>query len=671
MSSRSIRGWAVALAALALACAPAPATARTLETILQDDAQLLHRPESQLRRSLEELRLLGVDRIRVTAGWSVLTRDPDSETRPDFDATNPAAYEQERWRTLDRLVVLAGEYGFKTMIDIGFFAPRWASLDAPGERGRTHPDPGHFRDFATAVAKRYSGTFILPRHVQASAGIKVGSDEKYFNDLYGSVNFDSAEGLHASLGAGYLFGDRQGADAVAETLGTDGRLPTRAVPQVDVLTLWNEPNHTGFLRPQWRWRDGRPEPYSPHLYREMVRMAYPAVKEVHPDARVLVGATSFDGGRPGSGTGGVPPLRFLRELACVNRRFERLRTGDCAGFRQLPGDGWSHHPYSLSTRPGRGNPRGEPDNVPVAELPRLARTLDRLVRMGRLAPRIRHIWVTEYGYETNPPVRRVRWDPNDQAQFLPWAEYLAWRVPSVRTFAQFLLRDVPPGNVRVAKSRRRAFGQWQSGLLFADGRPKWYSPESFRAALVAERRGGRRMHFWIRLRLGGGMRTVVVERARAGSQRWRAVRTESPSGRRPHLSFTADGDAVSQRYADVERAGAHHYRLRYGTPDGWRVTPRIKPIVRRRLGFLCARRGVGPRALVRRSVCCRARAPTLRRRPRARAHGARRTGFVAIAPPLQHRWPAYTRSQGGLPLSGESGSRVAGGECVVMPRTAA
>ena len=577
----SIRGWCLALVALALVCVPAPASARTLETILQDDAQLLHRPENQLRRSLEELRLLGVDRIRVTAGWSVLTREPDAGTRPDFDATDPAAYEQERWRNLDRLVVLAGEYGFQIMIDIAFFAPRWASLDAPGERGRTHPDPGHYRDFAAAVARRYSGTFIIPRPVESRASLTLGADDSFLGDLFGTTNVNATVGLHDMFSAGYVFGEREGEDALDETFGTDGRLPTRPLPEVDVFTLWNEPNHTGFLRPQWRWRDGRPVPYSPHLYREMLRMAYPAVKAARPDSTVLVGATSFDGGRPGSGRGGVPPLRFIRELACVNRRFEPIRGGDCARFQTVPGDGWSHHPYSLQTRPGRGNPRGRPDNAPIAELGKLARTLDRVVRMGRLARGARDIWVTEYGYETNPPVRRVRWDPNDQAQFLPWAEYLAWRVPSVRSFAQFLLRDLPPGNVRVAKSRRRGFGQWQSGLLFADGRPKWFSPESFRAALVAERRSGQRMHFWIRLRLGAGPRTVVVERARPGSQRWEAVRTESASGSRAYLDFTADGDAVTQRYADVERAGAHQYRLRYATPDGWRVTPRIKPITRR------------------------------------------------------------------------------------------
>ncbi len=63
----------------------------------------------------------------MTAGWSVLTRNADDTKRPEFDATDPRAYEQERFRNLDRLLILANQYGFKTMVDIAFWAPHWAS----------------------------------------------------------------------------------------------------------------------------------------------------------------------------------------------------------------------------------------------------------------------------------------------------------------------------------------------------------------------------------------------------------------------------------------------------------------------------------------------------------------------------------------------------------------
>ncbi len=69
---------------------------------------------------------------------------------------------------------------------------------------------------------------------------------------------------------------------------------------------------------------------------------------------------------------------------------------------------------------------------------------------------------------------------------MPWGEYLAWRVPTVRSFAQFLLRDLPPGRERVGASRRRPFGEWYSGLEFTDGRPK-PAMDAFRAGLFVRR----------------------------------------------------------------------------------------------------------------------------------------------------------------------------------------
>ena len=112
-----------------MTAAPAPAQRQALETILQDDAQLLHGDEEQVRAALAQIKEFGVDRLRLTAGWSVLTRNADGKERPlDFDATDPAAYEQMRWAGLDRAVRLAAEQGFAVMVDVGFWAPLWAMV---------------------------------------------------------------------------------------------------------------------------------------------------------------------------------------------------------------------------------------------------------------------------------------------------------------------------------------------------------------------------------------------------------------------------------------------------------------------------------------------------------------------------------------------------------------
>ena len=96
-----------------------PTGERRMETVVQDDALLLHRPET-LDDSLAKIVALGFDRVRLTAGWSVLTREPDSTTKPEFDATDPAAYEQDKWLNLDRAVRKAQAAGLKVMIDAAF-----------------------------------------------------------------------------------------------------------------------------------------------------------------------------------------------------------------------------------------------------------------------------------------------------------------------------------------------------------------------------------------------------------------------------------------------------------------------------------------------------------------------------------------------------------------------
>jgi hypothetical protein len=577
-----MRAMAAVLAALALCAAPAPASASgALETILQDDAQLLHRPEDQLRRSLEELKLLGIDRIRVTAGWSVLTRDADSVKRPEFDATDPRAYEQERFRNLDRLLVLAQQYGFRTMVDVAFWAPHWASADPVGERGRTDVDVAEYAKFATAVARRYSGTFVIPQTVAASTGTVLyepSQDERFLAAQYGTRNADAGSSLHSSLGL--PLASRFAPDPLADTLGTGGVKPTLPLPRVDTFTIWNEPNHPSFLRPQWVKEGKRHVPHSPHVYRRMLELSYPAIKGVRPDATVLIGGTSFTGSYRKNGSGGIPPLRFLRELACVDGKLRPLKRSGCKGFVVVPGDGWSHHPYSMEVEPDTPSKVGRPDDVPIAELPRLARTVDRLIAKGRLAPGVRNLWVTEYGYETNPPVKGWIFSEGDQARFLTWAEYIASRTPTVRSFAQFLLRDVPPGPVRVGKSAKRGFGQWQSGILHTDGQTK-LGAYHFRAGIFVQRIHGKRLRIYGRLRVGPGPRTVILEQRPESSERWEPLLTVGAVERTPVSDFIADGKGAFMRFAPAPRGRKWRYRLRYLDGDTWRASvPAIRAVER-------------------------------------------------------------------------------------------
>ncbi|MTD43117.1 hypothetical protein GKE82_02040 [Conexibacter sp. W3-3-2] len=495
---RSAAGLA-ALAALAGAlgagAAPAQAARGPLATIVQDDAQLLHRAPEQVAASLDRLRDLGVDTVRITAGWSVLTRDADTDAIPaDFDQTDPAAYEQARFTGLDTAIRLADERGLRVLLDLAFWAPQWAAGREEGEpmpRARRGVDAQAYGRFATALARRYDGTFTPPPAVEP---VPPTADGSLLDQLFGTAPPPAASAPSAG-----------------------------PLPRVARFSLWNEPNHPAFLLPQ----TARSANGSPALYRRMVRAADAAIRAVQPDATVLIGGLASKGtnGR------GIAPLRFVRELACVDGKLRPLRTAACRDFRPVPGDGFTIHPYSLSTPPDARPSASQPDDTPLGALPKLIDTLDRLVRAGRLSRGLRDVWITEYGYETNPPARTTTFGLDDQARFLPWAEYLAWRQPRVRAFAQFLLRDLPPAASVQGQSDRRAFGQWESGLLFADGTDK-PAAAAFAAGLFVRPadRTGRRLAVWGRLRTGTGLRTVVLE-ARAPRGTWRrlpgTVRTRS------------------------------------------------------------------------------------------------------------------------------------------------
>ena len=533
-----------------------PASSKGLETIIQDDGLLLYRPQAEVEAAVARMRELGIDRVRITASWSSLTRAPESETKPDdFNAADPGAYEQARWAGLDTAIRAIRAAGLKALVDIGFWAPHWATDDPPGPRARSNIDPQAYADFATAVALRYSGAFTPP----ATTGPPPAptEDASLIAELVQPiVPFPLPE---VPLP---LTDPPRAAEAGPAAPAAD---PAGPLPSVDRFIIWNEPNHQGLLLPQWK-ADGT-TPASPAVYRAMLRAGYAAVKAVRRTATVLIGNTSSTGGTRGRGP--VPPLEFLRELACVDAKLKPRKGGDCAGFTQLPGDGWAHHPYSQNERPERvSDPKKEAGDLRIADTPVLARTLDRLVKLGRLARANRNIHLTEFGYETKGIPGRPRVNETQQARWMTWAEYLADRVPTVRSFAQFLLRDQPPAPVRVSQSESRPFGEYSTGLLNVDGSEKIVA-RTFLAGLFAQLQPKGRVLVYGRLRLGPGRKVVALQRQVRGGPWTRIAR------------LSIDGRASFQRTI-AHRAGAA-YRITYPGADGKRRTGlAIKPVPRAR-----------------------------------------------------------------------------------------
>lgn len=228
-------------------------------------------------------------------------------------------------------------------------------------------------------------------------------------------------------------------------------------------------------------------------YRERVYAAHPAIRRSAPDALVLLGNTLPFGG---DAQAAVPPLRFLRELACLDPYGQPSRAGPCGRFRPLPGDAWAHQLGERAAPPWRVT--ADPEDVGPADLRRLTTALARLHRQGRLAAPM-PVLVTAHGQPGGEEglYRQARW--------LGETEWLAQRVPGVRGFAQAPLRDDP------SRARR-------SGLELPDGRPK-PAGNAFAYALVVHRAGPRRVSLWGHVRPGSGRRRFRVS-VRRPSGNW-------------------------------------------------------------------------------------------------------------------------------------------------------
>jgi len=222
----------------------------------------------------------------------------------------------------------------------------------------------------------------------------------------------------------------------------------------------------------------------------------------------------------------VPPLRFVRELACVDERLEPLRTAACRRFRPLLADGYAHHPYSRTTDPEASDP--DADDAPLGDTGRLTSLLRDLSARGRIAGPPLALYDTEYGYESKPDDPFAPFDRDRAAQFLSRASFLAWKDPDTRMFAQFLLRDIDPANSRRSPGSRGYYRDFQTGLIDANGRLK-PAARAFKLpfwAEVHEAQGARVAVAWGMVRPARERAVVRLEQL-AGDGTWQPVPSQT------------------------------------------------------------------------------------------------------------------------------------------------
>jgi len=256
---------------------------------------------------------------------------------------------------------------------------------------------------------------------------------------------------------------------------------------VTTYSIWNEPNHPDFLRPQY---SSRHKPVSPKLYRNLYFAAVRGFGAVGSKTPVLFGETAP------RGTGkAVAPLTFLRGVLCLNSHYRAA--GRC---KALPAAGYAHHAYT--TRKGPFYRPPGPNDVTIGVLSRLTRALDRAARAGRIAKRM-PIWLTEFGIQSKPdPLMGV--SLARQAEYQAISERIAYNNPRVVAFSQYLLRDDRPRpGPRIAR-----YSGFESGLLTSAGKPK-PAMQSFRLPLAAKRSGSR-VSLWGLVRPAAGPTTAVI-----------------------------------------------------------------------------------------------------------------------------------------------------------------
>lgn len=299
-----------------------------------------------------------------------------------------------------------------------------------------------------------------------------------------------------------------------------GAVATRYGSQVDRYLIWNEPNQPGWLMPQSRCRArNKCTPVAPHTYRGLVRAAEPAIQAADPAAQLLIGELSPVGRGAVTSRTALQPLPFLRELACVDRAYRPLTTGSCRGFLPASGDGLGYHPHGVLTPPDRPNP--DRNEAQLADLDRLVEALDRITRAGRLRARGDglDLYLTEFGYQTDPPDELLGVSVRRQARYLQQAAYIAWRHPRVRNLTQYQWFDEPTST---SGAGVLSYEGWQSGLLFQDGRAK-PARGLFSAPFVIDLSAGDgRARLWGQIRPGTS-HVVTVERRGRGEERFAPI----------------------------------------------------------------------------------------------------------------------------------------------------
>jgi len=265
------------------------------------------------------------------------------------------------------------------------------------------------------------------------------------------------------------------------SFGAFAAATARQYPFVTRFLIWNEPNQRRWLRPTL-----------PSLYvQRLLNPAYVAIHAVRKHALVGGGVTA-----PRAATGGVSPAVWIAGLAAAGAKL----------------DAYAHNPYPLT--PAETPLTGgctHCTTLTMATLPTLIADVTKAFGSHT------RIWLTEYGYQTNPPDHLLGVSLAKQALYMSEGAMRAYLAPRVDMLISYLVQDEPD------------IARWQSGILTISGAEK-PSYQAFQLPLTVEKRTKSTITLWGQIRPGSGRQQYVLEELR-GTRWLRVGGTERTSPR--------------------------------------------------------------------------------------------------------------------------------------------
>jgi len=493
MLAAAARLVVAALAVLALSAPPTGASSRQL-SIFQDDAAFLgispHDPDA----AMAEAKALGADVVRTFVVWSAVSPQPESRTKPaGFDIGNPES-PGYNWKPYDDFVDRARRHGLKVFLTLTLPMPYWASEEPSG----------------------------CPHHIGGYAFLKLSCMWKPDPVMFG-----------------------QFAHAVARRYGTQAAGSHGG--SVILYSMWNEPNLEHYLFPQNAKRSGRSVDVAAKRYRSLWYEGWKAISISDAPRRndVLFGETAAISS----------PMDTLYTALCLDpggRPFKgkARKLQGCVHPRKLPIGGIAVHPYNNHASGTPFSRSYSKDSLAPAYLSRLHRLMDRAVRYGRI-PSGRGIYLTEFGFQSNPPDGNFGLSLDRQAAAINESERLYFGDPMVKSIAQFELFDVPAPAMETEEQ-----DTYTTGLRFVDGTPK-PSLKAFQIPLVVTKLADDEVEVWGLARPAEGRTTITI--------------TLSPGPGRPFAAVqTARTNPSGYFRVRLRRRNAAdlRYRLEWRSPDG-------------------------------------------------------------------------------------------------------